>query len=246
MNQPFDRYFKLKLPKLIAHRGASGYAPENTLAAIAQAHKLGAEWIEFDVMLTGCGEPIIIHDFTLKRTTNGKGRVRQKSYAEIAKLDAGSWFAPQFANEKIPTLAEMLKCAASYNLGINLELKPAAGKEQETTIKTLNLLKQHWPENLPLLISSSSVLTLEMVRKLDKKVLLGFIAHRWGRAWKKILMKYQCVSFHVNHEVLTPERIAQIKTIVPHVLAYTINDAQRMQELWKWGVDAGFTDYPDL
>lgn len=236
----------LTLPKLIAHRGASAYVPENTLAAVRKAHALGAKWIEFDVMLSGCGEAIIIHDSTLKRTTNGHGRVGKMPYADIIKLDAGSWFAPQFAGEKVPTLIEFLHCAAELKLGINVEIKPTRGMEQVTAQKALELLQNHWPAELPLLVSSGSALSLKTLRTLDKNVSLGFILHHWGKAWKKILKQYNCISLHVNHQILAPTKVAKIKQIVPHVLAYTVNNSQRAQELFEWGVDAVFTDYPDM
>src|SRR5688572_22496951 len=92
-------------PRVIAHRGASAYAPENTMAAFSRAHALGAQWIEFDVWLAACGEVVVLHDETLARTTNGYGRVTDFSYAALQPLDAGSWFGHQFRQEKILTLA---------------------------------------------------------------------------------------------------------------------------------------------
>lgn len=89
-----------ELPKIIAHRGASAYKPENTIIAFQNAKELGATWVEFDVMLSADGEAITIHDVMLDRTTSGQGNVADHTYDEISQLDAGRWFAPEFAGEK--------------------------------------------------------------------------------------------------------------------------------------------------
>src|SRR5262249_59307691 len=96
-------------PRVIAHRGAKATSPENTLASIRQAVAEGATWIEFDVKLTSDGHPILMHDPTLDRTTNGKGNVAETTLAAIRELDAGSWFGGRFAREKVPTLEEALE-----------------------------------------------------------------------------------------------------------------------------------------
>src|SRR4051812_8087205 len=107
-------------PTIIAHRGASGTAPENTLAAFRRAADLGAPMIELDVQLTADGEVVVIHDFTLDRTTDGVGSVRHRSLAQIRRLDAGAWFAPAFRGERVPTLAEVLQ---NFPHAVNVELK---------------------------------------------------------------------------------------------------------------------------
>src|SRR3954447_15867557 len=98
-------------PAVCGHRGASGHAPENTLVAFRRAKELGATWIEFDVQLSADGIPIILHDDTLERTTNLGQQLRptELTLAQLKDLDAGSWFSPEFAGEKIPTLEEVLQ-----------------------------------------------------------------------------------------------------------------------------------------
>jgi glycerophosphoryl diester phosphodiesterase len=114
-------------PPLIAHRGASAYAPENTLAAFIKAQQLGVRWVEFDVMLTRCGEVVVIHDETLERTTDGVGEVSHYPYSYLQTLDAGSWFGAQFKGEKIPTLKEVLVFLAQHSMCVNVEVKAQAG-----------------------------------------------------------------------------------------------------------------------
>ncbi|HEX9075950.1 MAG TPA: glycerophosphodiester phosphodiesterase family protein, partial [Anaerolineae bacterium] len=107
---------------IIAHRGASNWAPENTLAAFQRACALGADGIELDVTLTRDGVPVVIHDDTVDRTTNGKGAVAQMTLEEIRSLDAGSWYSAEFRGEKIPTLAGVLQAVGQCGL-VDIELK---------------------------------------------------------------------------------------------------------------------------
>ncbi len=110
---------------VIAHRGASAYAPENTLAAFKLAKEMGADWFEVDCTLSKDGEVVVIHDDTVDRTTNGTGYVRDLTLYDLKQLDAGSWFAPEFAGERIPTLGQALEFAGS-NIGVYIEIKDSA------------------------------------------------------------------------------------------------------------------------
>jgi glycerophosphoryl diester phosphodiesterase len=237
----------LTLPPIIGHRGACGYAPENTLASLQKAAELGARWIEFDVMLTQEGEAIVFHDETLNRTTNGQGWVARSTYQEIALLDAGEWFSPQFAGEKVPTFAAYLKSAAQFNLGINVEIKPTEGKERETAEKVVELLHHYWPNTAPLpLISSFSVAALATARALNRGLCLGLLLDHWSSSWKESVSALDGISVHIQHALLSADRVQEIKRGVPYVLAYTVNSAKRATELFEMGVDAVFSDVPDL
>src|SRR5712692_9179692 len=117
----------LRLPRVIGHRGAAASAPENTLAGLRRAKALGCAWVEFDVRLTGDGALVLCHDPSLDRTTSGTGAVSAQSLAAIRDCDAGSWFAPAFAGERVPTLEEVLLLAAELDLGTNIEIKSDRG-----------------------------------------------------------------------------------------------------------------------
>src|SRR3990167_7450135 len=112
------------LPPVIAHRGASAYAPENTLAAFRKAHDLGIQWIEFDVMLSADHVPIIFHDNLLDRTTNGRGEVGDFSFKALHELDAGAWFNPKFSGEHIPSLQDTVAFLRQTGMAANIEIKP--------------------------------------------------------------------------------------------------------------------------
>ena len=238
---------KLKASRLIAHRGASAYAPENTYIAMHKANAMGATWVEFDVMLAGCGDAIIIHDHTLDRTTNGKGEVSKTPHSEILKLDAGSWFNPQFADERVPTFVDLLQYLNEVRMDINVEIKPSDGNEVRTAEAVVKHLNEHWNLNdNPPLVSSQSLECLRVVNHLEPDWNLCCVIHNWDEEWYRWINEFGCVAASVNQEILVPELLRGLRTFLPLVLAYTVNDAKRAMELYSMGVDAVFSDYPDL
>lgn len=231
------------LPKIIAHRGASYYAPENTLAAARKAHALNMAWIEFDVTLTKDEVPVIFHDETLERTTNGTGFIAQTRFADVAKLDAGSWFSPEFCTEKVPTLIEMLRCAQELNLGINVEIKPTTNHDCKLTQKVIALLQEHWKKNDMLLVSSFSLECLYEARRLDSQMNLGLLIENCQNDnWKQQLDELSCASLHVEQSILNKDWVEEIKKLKHYVLAYTVDDPLRARQLYSWGVNAVFSN----
>jgi len=236
-----------ELPRLIAHRGAPQVAPENTLAALRKAAEMGAKWVEFDVKLTRDHHAIIIHDEKLSRTTNGQGAVSNTSWEVISRLDAGSWFSSEFEGEKIPTLSNWLKECAELGLGINLEMK---GNH-----RTANLLAQqvslniarYWRKDLPPpLISSVSTSCLKAIHSITPEFRLGLVASKWKHNTLHILEQLHCDSLHIYHKAITRNEIDRVKTTGRHVLAYTVNDKLRATELLSDGIEAIFSDNPNL
>ncbi|OBX37392.1 glycerophosphoryl diester phosphodiesterase [Halomonas elongata] len=122
-------------PRLIAHRGLSARAPENTLAAVRAAHEAGCRWVELDVQLLGDGTPVIWHDRDVSRCSNGRGRLVDLDIARARQLDAGSWFAAEFAGEPMATLERMLTLIDELALGLNLELKVNRGRDPEALVE---------------------------------------------------------------------------------------------------------------
>lgn len=236
------------LTQIIAHRGASFYAPENTLASMRRAHAMGAQWVEFDVMLTADGEAIIFHDDTLGRTTNSKNLpVADTPFTKIRELDAGSWFGQSFRGEKIPTLVEVLQLLQAFGMHINVEIKPTPEKEVETAEKTLMLLREHWPmAQLPLVISTQSPACLEVVYHQAPEFYLSCVVHALEDNWQSWIRDYHCRAVSINYEILTEKLVQDLHQQLDAVLAYTVNDPTRAQELLSWGVDSLFTDKPDL
>lgn len=230
-------------PPVIAHRGASQQAPENTLIAFRKAKADGAHWIEFDVMLSADDEVVVIHDETLERTTNGKGNVCDMSLDKLQTLDAGSWFSAEFAGEKIPTLRAVIELIEEHRLLANVEIKAQPGAEERTVTKVLQVLREYWKSPLwLLLISSFSQPILEEVRKQAPDASLGFLMHEWDADWQEKCDRLQCITVNVNCDILTIERVSAIKATERLLTAYTVNDPEIARELFSWGVDAIFSD----
>lgn len=230
---PFD------FGKIIAHRGASAYAPENTLAAFRKAKALGALWIECDARLTLDGEIVIFHDDHLHRTTNGTGWVRFKTYAALSKLDAG-------AGESIIRLETLLDVLDEMALSINLEIKPSWGKVRQITEKVLAIWHQKPRNNIQMLMSSFNIQTLKVIKECDPLMPIGWNIDRWPSSWQKIADDISCVSIHCSKKIVNPVRVSAIKSTGRKVLAYTVNDRIQAEKLFEMGVDAVFSDYPDL
>lgn len=234
-------------PPIIAHRGASAYAPENTLAAFDLALAYGVEWIEFDVMLSADDEPFVIHDETLSRTSNGQGRVNEVDSAYLHSLDAGNWFSKQYQGEKIPHFLDVLKWLIFSNVQANIEIKPCLGAEEKTAVVVMSYLQRYWPVDQPLpLISSFNEEALTICRSLAPEIPLGLLVHEWDGGWQKKAELLACTSVHMHHRILTQERVATIKQAGFQVLSYTINRKSLAEKLLSWGVEAIFSDYPDL
>ena len=132
-----------EFPKIIAHRGASTLAPENTIAAFAKASEIGARWCECDLGVMADGTLLVIHDDTVDRTTSSSGSWDSWGYGELRRLDAGAWFSPTYRFERIPELADVVSFANATQTSFNIELKPrAAGKRRDTLVENLEVALQ--------------------------------------------------------------------------------------------------------
>lgn len=236
----------LALPRVIGHRGAAGHAPENTLASLRRAAELGARWVEFDVALTREGEPVLLHDETVDRTTSGKGKLAAMSLGELQQLDAGAWHSEAMAGERVPTLMEAIALLQSLGLGANIEIKPTPGREAETGAVVAKRVAAAWPSSLPPpLFSSFNSEALAAARDAAPAIARGYLSSRLSRGWQKEAAALGCVSIHCNHRPLDRKTASEVRQAGYLLLAYTVNDAARGRQLFEWGVEAVFTDYPD-
>ncbi|MGH6717857.1 MAG: glycerophosphodiester phosphodiesterase, partial [Alphaproteobacteria bacterium] len=233
------------VPRVIGHRGAARLAPENTLAGLRKAKAEGAAWVEFDVKLSLDGVPVVLHDDTLNRTTNGRGPVRLRTAAELARLDAGSWWGPAFAGEQIPTLAAALATLAELGLGANVEIKSCPGREVETGEAVARHLRRDWPARLPPpLVSSFSPEALEAARAVAPDLARGMLVHdRWAE-WRELAGRVGGVSVHTFRGFVTAEFAAAVQDAGYALLVYAVNDAAEARRLVDLGVTAMFSDAP--
>ena len=235
-------------PKIIAHRGASAYAPENTVTAIQSAADMGIDWVELDVKLTADDVPIILHDDNLLRTTGHEGLVKDTPYSIIKELDAGSWFGDSFVGEKIPTLEDALECIVENNMGLNLEIKSCEGREVETAQIVLDYMTRLWDDHDKIIISSFSEVSLETAADmLNGDWAIGYLMNEAPENWKDMAkhLGAKTININGNRDDLTREFIEDIIDDGYGILAYTINNPMRAKELLSWGVDGVFTDEPD-
>ncbi|MCK4945301.1 MAG: glycerophosphoryl diester phosphodiesterase, partial [Alphaproteobacteria bacterium] len=238
---------KLILPKIIGHRGAKAYAPENTLVSIHTAADMGIEWVEIDVKLTRDCIPIIFHDDELNRCTNGSGLVAETDLETIKELDAGFWFGESFMDEKIPTLEEALNVIIDRSLGVNLEIKPCPGREKETAEVMLDFATRIWPDESPSpLISSFSHVSLETAMDVIDEWPRGPLLDEYVPHWKKLAEHINASTININGNKVTQLLIDEYLDLGKPILAYTINDPSKAKELMSWGVSSVFSDCPDV
>jgi glycerophosphoryl diester phosphodiesterase len=234
------------LPPVIGHRGAAASAPENTLAALRRAAHLGCRWVECDVRLTADDEPILLHDAWLGRTTDGHGRVAALSLAAIRCHDAGSWFGPAFAGERVPTLAEALALLGALGLGAVIELKAEHGRARRTGARVAATIARAWPSFLPPpIVSSFWPQALLGAREAAPELARGLLLRTVPKNWRTIAAWLGCATIHADHRFLHPAIVAEIRRYGYSVLAYTVNDAVRARFLFDWGVSAVFSDLPE-
>jgi len=235
----------MNIPRIIAHRGASAVAPENTLAAFRAAAAAGARWVEFDSSLTRDGRPVVFHDDQLDRTSDGTGLLADTPFEILKHLDAGSWFNAAFAGELIPTLEEVLETLADLDLGFNMEIKPDRGREAETAHVSLAAAQGIWPnDHEQPLISSFSRISVAVARDEAPAWPRSYLFDRRPADWREIGTELRVTGFGANQKHLDEAQVREIKDAGYTLTAYTVNDVERARTLFAWGVDGVFSDDP--
>ena len=240
-------------PKIIAHRGGGKLAPENTLAAMRCGLAHGFHAVEFDVMLSGDGVPVLMHDPQFGRTIAGKGKVSERTAQELGVLDAGSWFGPEFAGEPVPTLEQVFRFCMANRIWMNVEIKPAPGFEVATgrvvaeTMQRLLTAQEGTvaPALLPL-FSSFSFEALAAAKEAAPNIPRGYLVDAMPSDWQALLDSLGAIALHTNHKNLTEERAQAVKGAGFGLFCYTVNETVRAREIQAWGVDAFCTDRIDL
>jgi len=226
-------------PRILAHRGGGTLAPENTLGAIRLGAQMGFKGVEFDVMLAGDGTPVLMHDETLQRTTNGRGRVADLGYAQLARFDAGK-------DERIPRFEDAARLCRELGLWANVEIKPALGYERRTGDAVARMAAEHW-RGAPLqpVLSSFSALALAAARQAEPQLPRGLLVGRVRPRWREMLQDLECIALHANHRALNARIVEEAHREGTAVLAWTVNDRRAARKLLAWGVDCLVTDRLD-
>ena len=234
-------------PLVFAHRGAREVAPENTMAAFQAALAMSADGIELDVMLSADGIPVVIHDFTLERTTNGQGPVGAQTLAQLQALDAGSHFALRFQGERISTLAQVLD-AFGGSLRINIELKSYTLVQTGLEATVARLAAQRGLVS-SVIVSSFSPLSLWRMRRINPHIARGLLYERHmpfflRRAWAAPLLGLEAV--HPEAGMVNAAYMRWAKRKEYRVNVWTVNEPAEMERLLDLGVDTLITDRPDV
>ncbi|MBC7878393.1 MAG: glycerophosphodiester phosphodiesterase [Anaerolineales bacterium] len=234
-------------PIIFAHRGDFAHAPENTLPAFEQALQKGVDGVELDVKLTSDGHVIVIHDSTVDRTTNSKGRVASLALEEIRKLDAGSWFNEKFAGTKVPLLEEVFALVDKNKL-INIELTNYSTPRDGLVIKVCELIKRH--NNHPQIIFSSFFSSnLKIASQILPVVPRGLLAMPglvglWARSFGFMFGDYQALHPHVSNA--SKEQVKRVHRLKRRIHVWTANTPAEITQLKEWNVDGIFTDDPQM
>jgi len=229
-------------PWVIAHRGASGHAPENTMAAFRRAVEMGAGFIETDLHLTRDARLVAIHDPTLERTTNGTGPVKQYTLAQLQELDAGAWFAPQFAGQRIPSLDEILAFAREADIVFYLEVKADAAWGVEHAL--VNELRRAG-EAARTAILSFHTNALDTVHRMDPTLIAGHLFEDVPPDAVERTARVGARQIAPRSDGVTPELVARAHQEGLQVVTWTVDDPERMRALAEMGVDGIMTNYPD-
>ncbi|HZP13266.1 MAG TPA: glycerophosphodiester phosphodiesterase family protein [Nevskiaceae bacterium] len=227
---PADRFLS------IGHRGARGHAPENTLLSFDTAIRLGAQMVELDVQQHPSGALLVIHDLRLERTTNGSGRVADRSFDYIRGLDAG-------LGQQVPTLDEVIDLV-DQRVPINVELKTPGGTGEATAELLRRYLADGWkPEQF--LVSSFHLPELEIFRQAAPEIPIGVLLCGVPLEWAAEAGELSAQALNISEEFADPQLIADAKARGMKVYVYTVNEPDEIAQMRKLGADGVFTDFPE-
>ena len=165
----------------------------------------------------------------------------------LYNLDAGTWFSKKYKGEKIPHFKDALNWLSFSGVQANIEIKPYPGAVEQTAVSVLSHIHRYWPQGKDLpLVSSFEFDALLLCRSIAPEMPLGLLLHEWDENWLQKAKQLECYSLHFNRRILTAERVKEVKDHAYVVCAYTVNRKRLANKLFGWGVDAVFSDYPDL
>lgn len=233
--------------KIIAHRGMSTLAPENTMAAFELMPRYNINWLETDLAITNDEKLVIMHDGDVARTTNGQGKVTALNFENLNRLSAGAWFDSKFRNEKIPTFDTVIDFINQNQINLNLEIKPINGKDAARL--TCSLMRQLAKRidcidsRIRVVISSfypDILMKMKRVRS-DLEYACLFNQHTFSLA-KPLTKLLNTKIVHLDNRRLTASKIQRLKKAGYEVNVWTVDKIDRANQLFNWGVDGIFTD----
>lgn len=231
---------------IFAHRGLNTLAPENTMSAFRKVVEYGLKWIETDVDVMGDGTVIICHDTTLDRTTNCSGGYYDLSKADLAGIDAGSWFSADYKGEPLPTLAELISYMNETGLNANIEIKANEAGAKMTHLlidRVIDELEKLQGPSRVIISSFSHVLLSELHRKAPKlPIACLYESSNLFDDYKSVLELVGAQYIHPDSRGLTREQVQSFRKAGFGVNVWTVNSPARANELFNWGATGIFTD----
>jgi len=231
------------LAPVVAHRGASGEAPENTLGAIRLAAEQGARCVEIDVSISRDGIPYVHHDDTLDRCTDGRGRLVDQDALTLDALVADKGLA-DWLGEPLPRLTAVLELCIEHDLGLNLEVKPVAGLEVRTARAICPIVERIWPDHLPFVFSSFVPAALEATRAALPEAARALLVGAVPADWRTRLERHGCRNLHCDGKRLDGATALAVREADAGLYCYTVNDVELAGALLDSGVHGVITDHP--
>jgi glycerophosphoryl diester phosphodiesterase len=226
--------------EITAHRGASGHAPENTIASVKEAINMKAQFAEIDVQETSDGEIILLHDGSLNRTTGFDKNIWEASYADVKKLDAGSWFSEKYKGEPVPLFSSLLD-SVKGKIGLNIELK-TNGHEQKLADRAVKILKDKKCDK-SCYFTSFSYNQVKRVKEIDPEIKTGLIFSSYPAEFDVFTGNFEILS--VGYNLVDADFVKKAKENHKEIHVWTVDDEKEMQRLIDLGVTSIITNYPD-
>jgi glycerophosphoryl diester phosphodiesterase len=238
----------MKSPLIIGHRGASAVAPENTMAAFRKALAAGADGIEFDVRLTSDDVAVVIHDSTLRRTGRLPYRVADLAFAEIAKIDVGSWFAATFAKETVPSLAELFALFESNDSMLYLEMKCDAVSEYQSLAEACVRLIDEYSLRERVMVECFQLEALRVLKEIDPRVKTAALfepAFKDPSLFVALTKEVGAEAIALHHRLAREGLVRKAKAEGLHVAVWTVDETSWVQKARAMGIDALITNDPE-
>jgi glycerophosphoryl diester phosphodiesterase len=236
----------MPVPLIIGHRGASAVAPENTMAAFREAIAVGANGIEFDVRLASDGVPVVIHDSTLRRTGGVNQRVAELSWQEISKVDVGSWFAPRFANETVPSLAELFELFNTNELALYLEMKCDSSWEHRPLAEACARMINEHALKERVVVECFQLPALQILKEIDPEIKTAALFDRTFTDQSVITRANEtgAMAVALHHRLARKGLVEKAKQAGLHVAVWTVDDPIWIDRCRSIGIDALITNDP--
>ena len=233
------------MTKNFAHRGYSGKYPENTMLAFRKAVEAGADGIELDVQLTRDGEPVILHDEQVDRTTDGTGWVKDLTLAELRKLDASYLYTGQCGFNPVPTLREYCEFIRDLPVITNIEMKTGVFEYPGMDEKVWDMIREYRLEE-KVIISSFNHYTILRMRELAPALKYGFLSETWIIDAGRYCHEHSVACYHPMFRSLTREAVAELKKYGLEINTYTVNTEEDVRDLAAKGIDAVIGNFPEM